>query len=144
MTVAKLMEEGVSEVVIDSSGNAALSFALYSLPARIRVHTFVSYDAMPAKISLLQRLGGAVIHFVDGGDRMEVHKEAIEFAKREGITYVTHWLNLTSSRGGRSSSPTRPTSRLEFLTMSWLLPVLERSSSVSGRALESLGRWGGR
>lgn len=91
VTVAKLMEEGVSEVVIDSSGNAALSFALYSLPARIRVHTFVSYDAMPAKISLLQRLG-AVIHFVDG-DRMEVHKEAIEFAKREGITYVTHWLN---------------------------------------------------
>lgn len=91
VTVAKLMEEGVSEVVIDSSGNAALSMALYALPARIKVHTFVSYDAMPAKISLLQRLG-AVLHFVDG-DRMEVHREAVEFAEREGMTYVTHWLN---------------------------------------------------
>jgi threonine synthase len=47
VTVAKLMEEGIREVVLDSSGNAALSMALYSLPAGIRVHTFVSYDAMP-------------------------------------------------------------------------------------------------
>ncbi|MBP1911938.1 pyridoxal-phosphate dependent enzyme [Thermococcus stetteri] len=91
VTVAKLMEEGVSEVVIDSSGNAALSMALYALPAGIKVHTFVSYGAMPSKVSLLQRLG-AIIHFVDG-DRMEVHEEAVEFAEREGIAYVTHWLN---------------------------------------------------
>jgi threonine synthase len=91
VTMAKLMEEGISEVAIDSSGNAALSMALYSLPAGIKVHTFVSYDAMPSKISLLQRLG-AIIHFVDG-DRMEVHKKAVEFTEREGVTYVTHWLN---------------------------------------------------
>ncbi len=99
VTVAKLMEEGISEVVIDSSGNAALSLALHSLPpAGIKVHTFVSYEAMPSKISLLQRLG-AVIHFVDG-NRMKVYEEAVEFAEREGITYVSHWLNPYFIEGG--------------------------------------------
>jgi threonine synthase len=91
VTVAKMMEEEIDEVVIDSSGNAALSMALYALPARIRVHAFVSYDARPEKTAFLQRLG-AVVHFIDG-DRMEVHGKAIEFAEREGITYVGHWLN---------------------------------------------------
>ncbi|NJE06531.1 pyridoxal-phosphate dependent enzyme [Thermococcus sp. M36] len=91
VTVAKLMEEGIREVVLDSSGNAALSMALYSLPAGITAHLFVSYNTMPEKLSLLERLG-AVLHFVDG-DRMKVHEMAVEFAEREGITYVSHWLN---------------------------------------------------
>ncbi|WP_297470287.1 pyridoxal-phosphate dependent enzyme [Thermococcus sp.] len=91
VTVGKLMEEGIREVVLDSSGNAALSMALYSLPAGIKAHIFVSYDAMPGKVSLLQRLG-AVIHLVDG-DRMAVHGKAEEFAEREGLTHVSHWLN---------------------------------------------------
>ena len=91
VTVAKLKEEGITEVVLDSSGNAALSFALYGLASGIRVHTFVSYDTSSGKLALLQKLG-AVTHFVDG-DRMAVHKKAKEFTEREGITYVSHWLN---------------------------------------------------
>ncbi|WP_297500371.1 pyridoxal-phosphate dependent enzyme [Thermococcus sp.] len=91
VTVAKLMEEGINEVVLDSSGNAALSMALYSLPAGIRVHIFVPSRAMPGKLSLIQRLG-AVVHFTEG-DRMEAHRRAVEFAEREGLTYVSHWLN---------------------------------------------------
>ncbi len=91
VTIAKLMEEGIREIVLDSSGNAALSMALYSLPAGIKAHIFVSYDAMPEKLSLLQRLG-AVVHFVEG-DRITVHERAGEFAEREGLTYVSHWLN---------------------------------------------------
>ncbi len=91
VTVAKLMEEGITEVVLDSSGNAALSMALYSLPAGITTHLFVSYDTMPGKLSLLAKLG-AFIHFVDG-DRMAVHERAVEFAESEGLTYVSHWLN---------------------------------------------------
>ena len=102
VTVAKLMEEGITEVVSDSSGNAALSMALYSLPAGIRVHAFVSYDAMQEKLSLLQRLG-AVLHFVDG-DRVRVHERAEEFAEREGITYVTHWLNPYFLEGTKTAA----------------------------------------
>ncbi|WP_297486934.1 pyridoxal-phosphate dependent enzyme [Thermococcus sp.] len=91
ITIAKLMEEGIREIVLDSSGNAALSMALYSLPAGIKAHIFVSYDATPEKLSLLQRLGAA-LHFVDG-DRITVHGKAEEFAEREGLAYVSHWLN---------------------------------------------------
>ncbi|WP_367182617.1 pyridoxal-phosphate dependent enzyme [Thermococcus sp.] len=91
VTVSKLLDEGITEVVLDSSGNAALSFALYGLANGIRVHAFVSYDTSPGKLSLLQRLG-AVVHYVEG-DRMTVHERAVEFSERSGITYVSHWLN---------------------------------------------------
>ncbi|AEK72818.1 threonine synthase [Thermococcus sp. 4557] len=102
VTVAKLREEGITEVVLDSSGNAALSFALYGLASGIRVHTFVSYDTLPGKLSLLQRLG-AVIHFVDG-DRMTVHGRAVEFAEKSGITYVSHWLNPYFLEGTKTAA----------------------------------------
>lgn len=91
VTVSKLLEEGISEVVLDSSGNAALSLALYGLSAGIKVHTFVSYDTSPGKLSLLQQLG-AVVHYVEG-DRMAVHERTAEFSERSGIAYVSHWLN---------------------------------------------------
>ncbi|NJE49132.1 pyridoxal-phosphate dependent enzyme [Thermococcus sp. 9N3] len=91
VTVSKLLDEGITEVVLDSSGNAALSFALYGLANGIRVHAFVSYDTSPSKLLLLPALG-AVVHYVDG-DRMAVHERAVEFSERSGITYVSHWLN---------------------------------------------------
>jgi len=91
VTVSKLLDEGITEVVLDSSGNAALSFALYGPANGIRVHTFVSYNTSPGKLSLLQKLG-AVIHYVEG-DRMTVHERAVEFSERSGVAYVSHWLN---------------------------------------------------
>ncbi len=102
VTLAKLMEEGITEVVLDSSGNAALSMALYSLPAGITPHLFVSYDTMPGKLSLLAKLG-AFIHFVDG-DRMTVHERAVEFAESEGLTYITHWLNPYFIEGTKTAA----------------------------------------
>ncbi|ASJ02528.1 threonine synthase [Thermococcus profundus] len=102
VTVSKLLEEGIDEVAIDSSGNAALSLALYSLPANINVHVFLSYDARPEKISLLQRLG-AVLHFIDG-DRMKVHERAVEFSESEGITYASHWLNPYFIEGTKTAA----------------------------------------
>ncbi|AFK23091.1 threonine synthase [Pyrococcus sp. ST04] len=91
VTIAKLKEEGIHEVVLDSSGNAGLSMALYALFSGIKVHIFLSYNTKPEKVSLLMRLN-ARVHFVEG-DRMEVHKRAVEFSEREGVTYVSHWLN---------------------------------------------------
>ena len=91
VTVSKLLNEGIGEVVLDSSGNAALSFALYGLANGISVHAFVPSGTSPGKLSLLQRLG-ALVHYVDG-DRMTVHEKAVEFAERKGLTYVSHWLN---------------------------------------------------
>lgn len=50
--VVKLMEEGVSEVVIDSLGNVVLSFVFYLFFVRIWVYIFVFYDVMFVKIFL--------------------------------------------------------------------------------------------
>ncbi|AMM54545.1 pyridoxal-phosphate dependent enzyme [Pyrococcus kukulkanii] len=91
VTIAKLKEEGIDEVVLDSSGNAALSLAFYSMISGIKAHIFLSYDAKPGKISALMNLN-AKVHFVEG-DRMKVHDSAVEFSKATGIPYVTHWLN---------------------------------------------------
>ncbi|QDA30816.1 pyridoxal-phosphate dependent enzyme [Thermococcus indicus] len=91
VTVAKLLGEGIDEVVLDSSGNAALSFALYALPAGIKLHAFISYDARREKVLLLQKLG-AIVHYVEG-DRTVIHERAREYAEEKGLTYVTHWLN---------------------------------------------------
>lgn len=91
VTIAKLKEEGINEVVIDSSGNAGISLAAYGLSEGIKVHVFLSYDANKEKISRLSALN-AKLHFVDG-DRMKVHEEAIRFSRDGNLTYVSHWMN---------------------------------------------------
>ncbi|HII60604.1 pyridoxal-phosphate dependent enzyme [Pyrococcus horikoshii] len=91
VTVAKIKEEGIDEVVIDSSGNAGLSLATYGMAEGIKVHVFLSYNAKPEKIARLNSVN-ARLHFVEG-DRMRVHEEAVKFSERTGIPYASHWLN---------------------------------------------------
>ena len=91
VTVVKLAEEGIEEVVLDSSGNAALSLTLYLNPLGIKAHVFVSSGTMPGKLSLIRKLG-AVVHSAEG-NRMTVHEKALEFAEKNGLAYVSHWLN---------------------------------------------------
>lgn len=91
VTVAKLKGESITEVVLDSSGNAAISLAAFSRMEGIRAHLFVPEHTSPGKLALLRRLG-AELHVVEG-DRMAVHREAVSFSKEKGIAYVSHWLN---------------------------------------------------
>lgn len=91
VTVAKLREEGIPEVVLDSSGNAAISLAAFAGRAGITAHLFVPAHTNPGKLRLLRKLG-AELHIVNG-DRMTVHREAVRFSEGEGLTYVSHWLN---------------------------------------------------
>ncbi|AEC51131.1 threonine synthase [Pyrococcus sp. NA2] len=91
VTMAKLKEQGIREIVLDSSGNAAISMATYARIEGIKLHVFISYDSKPQKVSRLSALN-VKIHFVDG-DRMMVHEEAIRFANENDIAYVSHWLN---------------------------------------------------
>ncbi|AIF70254.1 hypothetical protein PAP_09390 [Palaeococcus pacificus DY20341] len=88
VTVAKLKEEGIKEISLDSSGNAAISFALFGKAENIRVHVFIPKHTSEGKKKLL-RLLKAEIHEIDGS-RMEVHEKAQEF---KGATYVSHWYN---------------------------------------------------
>ena len=88
VTIAKLKEKGIKEVNLDSSGNAAISLALYGRAERINVHVFVSEDISQNKMRILKMLD-PTIHEVRG-DRMDVHEKAEGFDK--GI-YVSHWFN---------------------------------------------------
>ncbi|ASJ10335.1 threonine synthase [Thermococcus sp. P6] len=88
VTIAKLKEEGIKEVSLDSSGNAAISLALFGRSEGIKVHVFIPKSTSEGKKKLL-RLLKAEIHEVDGS-RMEAHERAKEF--REGV-YVSHWYN---------------------------------------------------
>ena len=91
VTLAKLREEGISEVVLDSSGNAAISLAAFSRAEGVTAHIFVPAHASRGKLALLEKLG-ARLHIIEG-TRMEVHREAVEFAEGNGLVYVSHWLN---------------------------------------------------
>jgi len=88
VTIAKLKQEGIKEVSLDSSGNAAISLALYGRSEGIDVHVFVSESISQNKMKMLNMLD-PIIHKVSGS-RMDVHEKAENFDKR---TYVSHWYN---------------------------------------------------
>ena len=88
VTIAKLKEDGIKEVSLDSSGNAAISLSLYGRSEGIDVHVFVSESISRNKMKMLNMLD-PIIHKVSGS-RMEVHEKAEGFDKG---TYVSHWYN---------------------------------------------------
>jgi len=88
ITIAKLKEEGIREVTLDSSGNAALSLALFAKSEGIKTHLFIPKHTSEGKKRLLKLLG-AEVHEIEGS-RMEVHERAKNF--QEGV-YISHWYN---------------------------------------------------
>ena len=102
VTVAKLREEGISEVVLDSSGNAAISLAAFAGSAGIKAHLFLPAHTSPGKLALLRKLG-AELHIIDG-DRMAVHRKAMDFSEEKSIAYVSHWLNPYFLEGTKTAA----------------------------------------
>lgn len=88
VTIAKLKEEGIKEVTLDSSGNAALSLALFAKSEGLKAHLFIPGHTSRGKKRLLKLLD-AEVHEIEGS-RMDVHKKARNF--EEGL-YVSHWFN---------------------------------------------------
>jgi threonine synthase len=90
VSVAKAKELGIRGIIVDSSGNAGISFSLMGLLSGMSVDVFVPKYAPEGKKNLLKLLQ-ANVHEVDG-DRMDVNREAVK-AEREGSVYVGHWWN---------------------------------------------------
>ena len=90
VSVARAKELGIGGLIVDSSGNAGISFSLMGLLSGITVDVFVPEYAPEGKKSLL-RLLQANVHEVNG-DRMDVNREAVK-AERMGSIYVGHWWN---------------------------------------------------
>jgi threonine synthase len=90
VSMAKALELGSKGVVVDSSGNSAIGFALMGLVSGIEAHVFVPARAPRGKINLLKLLK-ARIHTIKG-DRMEVNQAALDYESNE-LLYMGHWWN---------------------------------------------------
>ncbi|MCS6979618.1 MAG: pyridoxal-phosphate dependent enzyme [Flavobacteriales bacterium] len=64
--ISRAREEGASEVLEDSSGNAGCSVAAYAAYGGLNCQIFVPNTASPSKIRMMERLGARVIQ-VPGG-----------------------------------------------------------------------------
>ncbi len=88
--VSRAWAEGRRELVISSSGNAAVAAAAYCRLAGIRLYAFVPLQVAPFKLAQLRRFGAEVI----------VTGQAINAAKRAARRYGL--LNLRPSTDDRS------------------------------------------
>jgi len=91
VTVAKIKELGIKEIVEDSSGNAGISFSLICKVSGIRANIYVPKKAPTGKKNFLRLLGANVIE-VDG-PREKVNREALKAAEEGKGVYVGHWWN---------------------------------------------------
>lgn len=97
VTVARCTELGFRSIVVDSSGNAGVAFALMGRRAGIGVDVFLPRSAPEGK-KLLLRILRARLHEV-AGDRMAVHTATLEYAESTGAAYAGHWFNPYFAHG---------------------------------------------
>ncbi len=94
--VSLALQRGERELIISSSGNAAVAAAAYSALAGIRLHAFVAPGTHPVKLAELLHLGARVI----------VSARALNAAKRAalitGLTNLRPSTNDTSVEGFKS------------------------------------------
>ena len=98
MSVAR--EQGVTEVVEDSSGNAGASVAAYAARAGIKAHVFVPANAPPPKIQQI-KVYGAEVHIIEG-TREETTEAAIAYYTERGLVYASHNLSPYFIEGTRT------------------------------------------
>ena len=80
--LAVAREQGVEEVVEDSSGNAGASVSAYSARAGIRAHIFAPATAPAAKLKQI-RVYGAEVHSIEG-PREAATEAAMSFCEQRG------------------------------------------------------------
>lgn len=88
MLVTKAIALGARRVVVDSSGNAAISLAAYAARAAIAAEVFVPLDTPMKKVDQLRRYG-ATVHQVPGG-RADAAAAAQVFVEQSQALYGSH------------------------------------------------------
>lgn len=83
ISVAALMEAGVNEMVIASTGNAAVAYAAACARAGIKLWTFMTSMVPPEKLREVALFGAEVIKV--SGTYDQTKQIAAEFAKRRGL-----------------------------------------------------------
>jgi threonine synthase len=84
LSIAALLEAGVDEVVIASTGNAAVAYAAACARAGIKLWAFMTSMAPPEKLREVALFGAEVIKV--SGTYDQTKQIAAEFAQRRGLT----------------------------------------------------------
>ena len=91
LMISVAREQGVVEIVEDSSGNAGASVAAYAARTGLKAHIFAPASAPPAKIGQI-RVYGAKTHSVEGS-REATTDAAVAFYTERGLVYASHNLS---------------------------------------------------
>ena len=86
--VSVAREQGVLELVEDSSGNAGASVAAYAARAGIRAHIFAPASASEAKLRQI-RAYGADVHQIEGS-REDTATAAVDYCRVHALPYASH------------------------------------------------------
>ena len=98
--IAAAVEEGVTEFVEDSSGNAGASMAAYAAAAGVKAHIFAPATAAEGKLDQI-RVFGARLHLIDG-PRQAATDAAVAFAAGHNLSYLSHALSPWFVEGMKS------------------------------------------
>ena len=88
MLISAALEDGITEFVEDSSGNAGASMAAFAAAAGLKAHVFVPSSTSANKLNQL-RVYGATVHTIEGS-RESATIAAREMADSQGILYLSH------------------------------------------------------
>ena len=91
MMLSVAREQGVLEIVEDSSGNAGASVSAYAAKAGIKAHIFAPATAPEAKLQQI-KVYGAQTHTIEGS-REDTTQAAIDFCAERGLVYASHNLS---------------------------------------------------
>ena len=100
--VSVAREEGISEFVEDSSGNAGASLAAFAAAAGMTAHIFVPTSTSEAKLNQI-RVYGAILHAIDG-PRQAATEAAQAMVVAQGILYLSHNYSAYFAEGMKSFS----------------------------------------
>ena len=97
--LAVAREQGVTEIVEDSSGNAGASVSAYTARAGIEAHVFAPATAPEAKLRQIH-VYGAETHAVPG-PREAAAEAALDFCRETGRVYASHSLSPYFTEGAK-------------------------------------------
>ncbi len=100
--ISAAIENGITEFVEDSSGNAGASLAAYAAAAGIKAHVFVPASASAGKVRQIG-IFGAELHSV-AGPRQAATDAARAFVRERGLVYLSHNYSPYFSEGMKAFS----------------------------------------
>ena len=91
VVIAAAKQDGVTEVVEDSSGNAGASVSAYAARAGMKAHIFAPSSAPQAKLRQIVAYG-AQVHSIPG-PREATTAAAVKYAAEHSLVYASHVLS---------------------------------------------------